>query len=174
MSESERTKWALDVLMSRRSCRRFAPQPVGRDELATLVDAGRLAATARNVQPWEFVVVTDPGTRQRLADVSDHGKFMAECPAVIVVLCKETKYYVEDGSAAVQNILLAAEAIGLASCWIAGDKKAYAPTVVKLLGASAEYKLVAFVAVGHRAGETARADKRSLDDVIHWEEFRKR
>lgn len=171
MSKAEREKWALDVLMSRRSCRKFTQQPVGRDELATLVDAARLAPTARNVQPWEFVVVTDPGTRQRLADISEHGKFMAESPAVIVVLCKDTKYYVEDGAAAVQNILLAAEAIGLATCWIAGDKKTYAPTVVKLLGAPAEYKLVAFVAIGHRAMETARADKRDLDNVIHWEQF---
>jgi nitroreductase len=88
-----------------------------------MVDCRRLAATAVNIQPWEFVVVTDPEALRSIANTTDFGGFIADAPAYIVVICRETKYYLEDGSAATKNILLAARVHGLGSCWVAGDKK---------------------------------------------------
>jgi len=76
--------------------------------------AARLAPTARNVQPWEFVVVTEASKRRQLAALTDHGKFIAEAPVCVAVLSHETKYYIEDCSAATTSILLAAAALGLA------------------------------------------------------------
>ncbi len=167
----DRAKYALDVLKSRRSHRKFKPDPVSREDLERIVDAGRLAATARNVQPWHFVVVTDPAMRRRIAEITEYGKFIADAPACIVVLCEDTKYFIEDGSAATQNILLAAEALGLGTCWVAGDKKPYASDIVKLLGAPANMKLVAHVAVGRSAQEASRAAKKPVAEVLHWEKF---
>jgi nitroreductase len=162
---------ALDALTTRRSCRRFASREVPRDLVEKIVNAGRLAATARNEQPWEFVVVTDAATRREVARMTDHGSFIADAPLCIAVLCKETKYYLEDGSAAAQNILVAAHALGLGACWVAGDKKPYAPKVVQRLGATPEFRLVALVAIGWPEGDLPNPAKRSLKDVTHWEKF---
>lgn len=162
---------AMEALRGRRSCRRFQGREVPGDLLAQLVDAGRLAATARNEQPCEFVVVTDAATRRDIGMSTEHGRFIADTPACIVVLATDTKYYVEDGSAATQNILLAAHALGLAACWVAGDKKPYAPKIVERVGAPATMRLVALVAVGYADGALPTPSKRSLQEVLHWEKF---
>lgn len=161
----------MSAIKQRRSVRRFKRDLVPRPVLEKLVDAGRLAATARNEQPWEFVVVTDRKTVEELANLTDHGKFLAEAPACIAVFCHDTKYYLEDGSAATQNILLAAASLGVQSCWIAGDKKPYAERVAHRLGAPPKQRLVSLVALGYADGEMKQVMKRSLDRVIHWEKF---
>jgi nitroreductase len=150
--------------------RAYKREPVPRKIIEDIIDCGRLAASAINIQPWEFVVVTDPEMLRRLADTTDHGKFIADAPACIVVLCRDTKYYLEDGSAATQNILLAAHAHGLGSCWVAGDKKPYAAHICKLLGAPASHKLVSLVALGYPA-EKPEKPKRPLTEVLHWEKY---
>jgi nitroreductase len=162
---------AMDALRTRRSCRRFTAKPVPRDLVEKVVDAGRLAATARNDQPWEFVVVTDAATRRDIAALAEYGKFIADAPVCIAVLAKDTKYYLEDGSAATQNILVAAHALGLGACWVAGDKKPYAPQVVERVGGPAGVRLVALVAMGWPEGALPQPAKRPLAEVIHWEKF---
>ncbi len=161
----------LDVIASRRSSRKFTEEGVSKDILTKIVDAGRLAATGRNVQPWHFVVVTDAAKRKRIADITEYGKFIADCPACIVVACEDTTHYLEDGCAATQNMLLAAEALGLGTCWVVGDKKPYARDILDVVDAPAGIKLVATIAVGHSADESARPAKKSIDQVIHWETF---
>ena len=86
------------------------------------------------------------------------------------MLSRETKYYLEDGSAATQNIMVAARAHGVGSCWVAGDKKAYAPEVVRILGAPRELRLVSLIALGYPA-ETPQKEKRPLEDVLHWDRY---
>jgi len=170
MGNFERT--ALDVIKSRHSSRQFTEEPVSRTQLEMIVDAGRQAASARNIQPWHFVVVTDRAKLRRLGNITDHGKFIGDAAACIVVLCEDTKYYLEDGAAAVENILLAAEAMNLASCWVAGDKKPYAEEILKAINAPVgEMKLIALVAVGHEAECPLRAVKKPIDQVLHWESF---
>jgi len=161
---------AIDALKTRRSIRAYKSDPVPREILEDMVDCGRLAATAVNAQPWEFVVVTDAEMRRRIAAQTDHGPFIADAPACVVVLSKAAKYYLEDGSAATQNILLAAHAHGLGSCWVAGDKKPYAPEICKTIGAPEGYVLVSLIAVGYPQ-DVPSPSKRSLDEVIHWERF---
>jgi nitroreductase len=162
---------AMEALRTRQSIRSFLDKPVARELIEEIVDAGRLAATARNVQPWEFVVVTDPEMRRQIADISDYGKFIAEAPVCIVVLCEDGKYYLEDGSAATENILVAAHALGLGACWVAGDKKPYAGKIVEIVGGPGSMRLVASVAVGYPAESPGRASKRSLKEVLHWEKY---
>ncbi|MFA5863719.1 MAG: nitroreductase family protein [Phycisphaerae bacterium] len=163
---------ALEVLFTRQSCRKFTSQAVLKGELEKIVNAGRLAATARNVQPWHFVVVTEPGRLKELASLTgNNGKFIADAAACIVVLCEEVTYYVEDGSAATQNLLNAAHALGLGGCWVAGDKKPYAESIVKFLDAPKNMKLVSLVPIGHPAEQTPRATKKNLAEVLHWEKI---
>ncbi|MCX6998415.1 MAG: nitroreductase family protein [Kiritimatiellaeota bacterium] len=162
---------AMKAITTRCSVRKFSPQPVTRAQLVALVEAGRLAPTARNVQPWEFVAITTRPALTQLANLTDTGGFIATAAACLAVFCKDTKYYLEDGCAATANILLAATAQGLGACWVAGDKKPYAPAVARLLGAPADGKLVSLIALGYPAGTVAPPPKRALSDLLHWEKF---
>jgi nitroreductase len=160
----------MEVIRTRRSVRKYQDKPIAKELLETIVDAGRLAATARNEQPWEFIVVTDPQLKAQVAAATDHGKFIAQAAAMIAVFCKDCKYFLEDGSAATQNILLAAHGLGIGSCWIAGDKKDYAPEVADILGVPAGFRLISLVALGYPAEQPQKA-KRPLSEVLHWERF---
>lgn len=161
----------LTAMAARHSVRSFQEKPVPREVLEKIANAGRLAATARNEQPWEFVVVTDRARLQAIADETDYGKFIGGAAACIAVFCSHTKYYLEDGSAATQNMLVAAASLGVGSCWVAGDKKAYIPRVCAVLGAPPKYNLVSLIALGYPAGEVKAVPKRDLQKVIHWERF---
>ncbi|MBE0465710.1 MAG: nitroreductase family protein [Candidatus Desulforudis sp.] len=163
---------AIQALKTRRSVRKYSRREVPSELVRDIVDCGRLAATALNLQPWEFVVVTDEAVRRKIAGVAEHGKFIAEAPVCIAVFCRaDKKYFLEDGSAATQNMLVAATAHGLGSCWVAGHKKDYAEAVQEYLGIPGTHTLVSLVAVGYAAGETAGPKKRSLEDVLHRERF---
>lgn len=157
-------------VLARRSVRVYQPDPVADDLVLKVLDAGRLAPTARNEQPWTFVVVKDPERRAALAKLAENGPFLADAPVCIVVLCQPTKYYLEDGAAATTQMLIAAATLGLGSCWVAGDKKAYAAEVVRLVGAPADHKLVAMIALGY-AHDIPAPSKRTLEDVAHWETY---
>jgi nitroreductase len=161
---------AIEVLKTRRSVRAYTGAPVPREIIEDVIDCGRLAATAVNIQPWEFVVVTSRELLRSIAQTTDYGKFISDAPVCVVVLCKDTKYYLEDGSAATENILLAACAHGLGSCWVAGDKKAYASQICHLVGAPRGYKLVSLIPMGYPA-ETPEKSKRSLSAVLHWDKY---
>jgi nitroreductase len=164
---------ALEVIKTRRSIRKYKPGPVSVEVLTQLVDAGRLAPTGNNEQPWEFVIVTEPAKLQRIAELADYGKFITEVPACIVVLCKPNRHWIEDGSAATTQILLAATALGLGSCWVAGVNKAYAAEIVALCDAPAELQLVSIISIGHTA-KVPNPTKRTLDEVVHWEAYGKK
>jgi nitroreductase len=159
------------AIEKRASVRAFAGQAISRDLLERLVDAGRHAPSGNNVQQVEYVVITDPLLRARVADITEYGKFIRDAPACIAVISQDTKYYLEDGCAAVENILLAATGLGLASCWVAGDKKPYVTDILMLLNAPANYKLVALIAIGYAAKAVSPRDKRPLAKVLHWDTF---
>lgn len=162
-----------DLFKKRRSVRIYQDTPVPREALEAVVDAARFAPTARNVQPWEFVVVTAKGVLRDIAGITDHGKFIAGAGACILVFCSGTKYYLEDGCAATENILLACADAGLGACWVAADKKEYCGRINALLSVPDSFKLVSMVAIGYPlAGEGNNPpQKRDLKEVIHWEKF---
>ncbi len=163
---------ALEALKTRRSVRRFRSTPVEKEKIIEIIDCARLAPSAVNVQPWEFIVVTDAKKREEIARLTDYGKFIREAPLLIAVFCKDTKYYLEDGCAATENILLASWALGLGSCWVAGDKKPYAEEVRKSLQLPPGYRLVSLVAIGYpETVPSGLSMKRSVDEVLQWEKF---
>ncbi|MFA6358100.1 MAG: nitroreductase family protein [Candidatus Omnitrophota bacterium] len=163
----------LKLLKIRRSVRNFQNKSIPQGELEEIVDAARFAPTARNVQPWEFVVVTDKNTLNHLAQAAENGRFIAQAAACIVVFSIDTKYFLEDGSAATCNILLAATALGIGSCWVAGDKKSYCQEVTDLLNAPKDMKLISLIALGYPEEKNAfkAVVKKELRDLIHWEKF---
>ncbi len=131
----------LEILKSRRSYRQFADKDVFPQTIETLLDCARHAPSAHNIQPWAFVVVRGEHLKKEIAGLTDYGRFIQRAPVCIAVFCNDdSEFYVEDGSAVTTYILLATEALGLGSCWVAGDKKYYADRVAKLLNAPAGYR----------------------------------
>ncbi len=161
---------AIECLKSRRSVRNYKSGEIDKSIIEDIVDCGRLASSAMNLQPWQFVAITNRYMLSQLANITDHGKFIADASCCIAVFCEKVKYYLEDGSAATQNILLAARAHGLASCWIAGDKKPYVAEIAKLLGVPEKYTLISLIAIGY-AESIPNPEKKSLNQVLHWEKF---
>ena len=114
----------IENIMTRKSIRQFTDQPVAKDTLDLLVKAGMAAPSARNAQPWAFVVVDEKAMLDSLNAVHEHANLKTATAAIIV--CGDTKvaadkeigeFWVQDCSAATENILLAAHGCGLGAVW---------------------------------------------------------
>jgi len=161
----------LEIIKKRRSVRSYEDSPVEKEKIQEIIDCARLAPSARNVQPWKFVAVTRRERLQELGEILDTGPFVAGAPLCIAVFCEDTKYFLEDGCSATMNILLAAEALGLGACWIAGDKKPYQEQVSRLLKAPENYRLVSLISLGYPREEAPGKAKKGLEEVFYREEF---
>ncbi len=112
----------LEAIFTRRSIRKFTGEPVAPETIKTLLEAAMSAPTAAGVQPWRFVVLTDRAVLDAVPTVHPAAGMIREAPLAILV-CGDTTsekygaYWVQDCSAAMQNLLLAARALGLGSCW---------------------------------------------------------
>ena len=124
----------IDCMRTRRSVRGYQPGPIPRADLETIVDCARLAPSGMNEQTWEFVVVTDHGTLEEIADLApDNGPFIADAMACVVVAGKgDNKNVYLDGAAATENMLLAIHSLGYASCWVQAKEKPYSRPVAEL------------------------------------------
>lgn len=160
-----------DLFEKRYSVRKFKALAVSDDQIEQIVHAAHLAPTARNVQPWEFICIKDTNKIKEIARIaSPNGSFIASAPACIVIFCQNTKYYLEDGSAATTQALLKAASMGLGACWVAGDKKEYSDKIRTFLGVPENYKLISLIPIGVPA-ETNIPEKRSVKEMIHKEKF---
>jgi nitroreductase len=158
----------LEAIRKRRSVRKFTGQPIPREDLETIVDAGRLAPSGHNTQPWDFIVVTDRAMIQRLKVAA---QWMEQAGAIIaVVLDPTSRWWLEDGSAAVTNMLLAATALGYGSCWLEGYTLPREEEFKALLNVPAEKRLLTLVPVGVPE-EWPTKEKKPLAEVLHWERY---
>jgi nitroreductase len=159
---------AMKAIRKRRSVRKFSGEMVPREILEKIVDAGRLAATGSNRQPWDFIVVTDAGMMDKLTVV---GKWMRKAGAIIaVVLDPYSRWWLEDGSAAIENMLLASTALGYGSCWVEGDALPLEDEFKTLLCIPKGKRLLALVPVGVPV-EWPTVEKRPLESVLHWQVY---
>jgi nitroreductase len=159
---------ALEAIRTRRSIRKYTGEAIPREALEKIVDAGRLAATGSNRQPWDFVVVTDRAT---IVKFKPAGHWMEQAGAVIgVALDPSTRWWVEDGAAAIQNMLIAVTALGYGACWVEGDALPREEFYKGLLGIPPEKRLLALVPVGVPA-ESPTKEKKPLEEVLHWERY---
>jgi nitroreductase len=159
----------LEAIRKRRSVRRYTDEAIPRADLEAIVDAGRLAATGSNRQPWEFVVVTK---RITLEQFKPAGAWIAKASAVIVVVMDPaSRWWIEDGAAAIENMLLASTALGYGACWVEGDALPLETQFKTLLGVPSDKRIMALIPVGVPA-EAPSIEKKSLDLVLHWEKYR--
>jgi nitroreductase len=159
---------ALEAIRRRRSVREYTGDPIPREDLETIVDAGRLAATGNNKQPWDFVVITE---REMIDELKVASRWMEKAGAIIaVVMDSSSRWWLEDGSAAVENMLIASTALGYGSCWLEGYTLPREEEFKALLGVPEEKRLLTLVPIGVPT-EWPTKDKKSLEDVIHWERY---
>jgi nitroreductase len=161
------------VIKSRHSVRKFKPDPVDEHAVRDAIECARHAPTAMNLQPWLFGIVRDKKMLEAIAALTDNGKFIAQAPLCIAVFGeKKAKYYLEDCCAATENLIIALQAQGIGSCWVAGDKKAYAEPVRKLLNVPDEYTIVSLVPAGLPA-DIVIVQKKDPKFVMFKESFRR-
>ena len=154
-----------EVIKRRRSVRKFEPKPISEEIIRDILDCARLAPTANNLQPWLFGAVTDPSIRREIAELTEYGKFIKDCAVCFAVFADSTKkYFLEDGCAATENILIACAAHGIGSCWGAGHKKVYVESIRKRLKVPEPYTLIALIAAGY-SKEQPSPKKKTLDEV---------
>ena len=137
------------VIKGRHSVRKFKPDPVDENFIHDAIECAVHAPTAMNLQPWLIGVIRTKDLLEKIADLTDHGKFIADAVVCFAVFGeRNAKYYLEDCCAATENLILGLQANGVGSCWVAGDKKEYADAVCQLLNVPKKYTLVALVPAG--------------------------
>ena len=172
---------ALDLMLARRSIRRFTTQDVSLEDEQMLIDAAFAAPSANNARPWHFVCVRDPKTRLRLKDMHRWTWMLGKAPLVVAVLGNDAddSWWIEDCSAATENILLAATALGLGSVWcgmredateVTGCERACCEVLGIPLG---KWRVLALIGIGH-PGETKKPRTQRQVSKVSYERFGKR
>ena len=159
---------AFEAIRTMLAVRRYRDEPVPEATLRRVVEAGRLTGSAKNEQPWQFIVVQDRGTLQQLGSLARTGAHVAQAGAAVVVLVERTAFAVSDASRAIQSMLLAAWADGVGSNWVGfGGLEGVKP----LLGIPAGLDVLAILPLGYPVGVVGRGRKRRkpLGAVAHRE-----
>lgn len=144
----------LDIIFARRSIRRYTDQPVSEEDLTSLLEAGMAAPSASNRKPWHFVSVTDHAKLQTLADAHPYGKMLADA-AVAIAVCGDpdiSEWWVQDCSAATENILIAAAGLGLGGVWLGCHNRPEREQAVReVLGIPERIGVLSLLSIGHPA-----------------------
>jgi nitroreductase len=171
----------IDLLLKRRSARKFTSQKVEPEKIEILLQAALLSPTAKNLHSCEFIVIEDKKIIKKLAGSKPHGAtFLAEAPLGIVIIgnTDTTDVWVEDASIAATNIQMEAESLGLGSCWIQirnrhfSESKTADNYIKKQLDIPAEYEVEAIIAIGYKDSPSKDHTLASLNrNRIHREKF---
>ena len=160
----------LEGIYTRRSIRQFTDQPVDRELLIEIIKAGIWAPSGLNNQPWRFVIVRSDEMRKELAKNTRYNftiERAAACIAVFVdtsVMYNDVKDHQSMG-ACIQNMLLAAHALGLGAVWL-GEVLKNADAVRLLLSLPENMELMAVVAIGHPASDKHSSKRKNLSEVL--------
>jgi nitroreductase len=161
----------FEAIEKRASVRQLAPADIGDDDLRKILDAGRRAPSGKNLQPLEYVAIRDRDTIEKLAKVQPS---VGQASAIIAIVADQSsKYWLEDASAAAENMLLAIAALGYASCWVEGTLLRHEEWAKELLGVPEDRRLIILLPVGKPAVTPVQKEKRPLDDILHSERYGK-
>ena len=170
----------MEAILNRHSYRgKFLPDPVPREHLAQIMEAGCAAPSGCNKQTTSFIAVDDPAVLEKLFDVIDP-KVAETAPAMICVLTRkiiayrDRTFYVQDYAAAIQNMLLAIVSLGYESCWYEGhitDTDRIGDKMARILGVPEEYELVCFLPVGKAAEPVKGPKKQPLEERCRYNSF---
>lgn len=160
----------LQIIKQRRSIREFTDEPVSKIDVMTIIEAGSWAPSARNHQPWKFVIIHEVGLRALLAELTMYSTIIAQCQVLIGVyldneLVRDNNLDLQSTGAAVQNMLLATEALGLGGVWL-GEVMDCRDRISAELGIAAKYELAALLAIGYPAHRNQKSHRKNIHDFI--------
>jgi nitroreductase len=167
-----RSEELIEFLKTRRSIRKFKQQSVSRDILEKILDTARYAPSARNSQPWVFIVVEDPSIKESLSRIHQWAWPLANAPLGVAVACNKDlspDSYLLDCSNATMYIMLSAHAYGLGTVWIQtmrdNDK------IREILGLSSNYVVVSLLAMGYPDEHPAPKPRKPLSNIVFYNRF---
>ena len=166
----------MTAIKTRRSIRAYKDKPIEDEKLETVLEAGRLAPSARNLQEWKYVVVKDKALRNKLVDVANGQQFVGQAPAVIVACAVETDHvmpceelsYPIDVAISIDHMTLAAAEQGLGTCWIGAFKQNEIKT---LLGMPGEVRVVALLPIGYPDVSPAPKPRKSMEEIVVYDKW---
>lgn len=171
------SKSILDIIFSRRSIRKYQDQPVSKEQLIQLLQAGMAAPSANNGRPWEFIVASQEEIMEELRAGLPYGKYNA--PAAIAICYNpeiasspsSERWWVQDCCAAQENMLIAAAGLGLGSVWIGVYPKPEVVSIVRrVLNIPASITPLALMYVGHPL-ESKPPRTQYEERRVHWEKY---
>lgn len=161
----------MEAIRRRRSIRAFSGRPVEEEKLQAVLEAARLAPSAKNMQEWRFIVVRDPELRARLVEAANGQEYVGQAPVVIVGCGTQCEYrmpcgqppFLIDVAIAMEHMALEAVEQGLGTCWIG----AYQQQAVKdLLGIPPEAEVVCLMPLGYPAEEPEPRPRVPLEEIV--------
>jgi nitroreductase len=160
----------LEGIYTRRSVRQYTDRPVEREHLVEIIKAGIWAPSGLNNQPWRFVIIGAPEARLKLAEFTKYRTVIESAPACIAVFIdREAMYHdVKDHQAVgacIQNMLLAAHALGLGAVWL-GEILKNAENIRVFLELPQEMELMAVVAIGHPGAGRRTSQRKKIAEVL--------
>jgi len=171
---------ALECIYSRRSVRRFTDQHVEWDKIGSILEAGRTAPSAGNIQNWKFIVVLDKDKRNKISEVCLQQYWMANAP-IHIIICSEPEkgkrfygvrgerlYAVQNCAAAAENMMLAANSLGLGSCWVGAFDEDALKTE---LGIIEEVRPQIVLAIGYPDERPLMPMRYKLENIVHLEKY---
>ena len=163
---------AMEAILSRRSIRKYTPEPVSEETVHSILDAAMNAPSSSNGQPWHFIVIDDRKVMDEIPKFHAYSSMLKEAPVAVVVcgdtMLEKTKgVWVQDCAAATENILLAARAIGLGSVWLGVFPiEERVAGLRKLLGLPDNVIPLSIIALGY-PGETKPPANRFNGERVH-------
>jgi len=161
----------IDTILSRRSIRRYEQKEIPKDILSKILEAGRQAPSAANRQPWHFIVVDDLGVKNALSK-GMFNRFIKDAPVTIVGCAHKDliagKWAVISTTIALQNMVIAAWALRVGSCWIGDFDEEKAK---ELLGIPEKWRIVALVSLGYPAEEPQPKNRKSVEEISSFNKF---
>ena len=161
----------FELIEKRRSIRKFTTEPIDSEKIDRLREAALRAPSSRGLNPWEFIFITERQLLEKLAHAKPHGASFMSNAALGIVVCVDparSDVWVEDASIATIFLHLAAEALGLGSCWIQIRKRMHSETktaeafITEALGLPSHLSVEAMIAIGHPAEKKAPHDRGTL------------
>ena len=161
----------VDVVLSRRSIRRYEQKEIPKDVLDKILDAGRQAPSAANKQPWHFIVVSDLEIKKKLSK-GMFNRFIKNAPFTIVGCAHKDliagKWSIVSTTIALQNMVVAAWAMGVGSCWIGDFNEG---KVKKLLSIPENWNIVALVSFGYPAEKPQPRKRKPVEEIVGFNKF---
>jgi nitroreductase len=161
---------AFEAVRTVLAVRAFLDKPMPPEIVQRIIDAGRLTASAKNDQPWHFVVVDDRDELRKLGGLAKSGPYIAQAPLAIVVVIDRTPFAVSDGSRAIQSMILTAWSEGIASNWVGFVGM---PEVNKLLNIPDNLDVLAVLPFGYpvKAVGQGKKKRKAISEVVYRGKF---